>query len=561
MKLRLLSLFLFFMVTAGHGQNVAELIQQFSEDKYALYRKYPVQESKAYYTRFNLFYEGYRNVLKNLPYESLTAEAKVDYVLLQNQIEKEAYFHSLDEQKFDEVSSVLKFATPLYAFVEQRATGKTVNSPQTAQDFEDMTKAIAKAKETFAKAPFNSWQKADKAKLVVKSLQSALHESFDFYKGYDPQFTWWTVKPFHKLDSSLTAYASFLKDNYQNTSVKDDGSGIIGKPIGKSALLKSLELEFIPYSPEELIAIAQQQFAWCDAEMLKASQEMGFGNDWKAALEKVKGSYVAPGEQPAMVFGLATEAIRFLETNDLVTIPPLAKETWRMGMMSPAAQKINPFFLGGEEILISYPTNTMEHGEKLMSMRGNNPHFSRATVQHELIPGHHLQQYMQSRYKPYRSAFYTPFWTEGWALYWEMNLWDKGFAKSPEDRIGMLFWRMHRCARIIFSLSYHLEKMTPQQCIDFLVSRVGHEYANAEAEVRRSFTAGYDPLYQVSYMIGGLQLYALRKELVASGKMKEKDFHDRILKENGIPIEFVRAILIGEKLSPGYKSRWKFAQP
>ena len=51
----------------------------------------------------------------------------------------------------------------------------------------------------------------------------------------------------------------------------------------------------------------------------------------------------------------------------------------------------------------------------------------------------------------------------------------------------MLFWRMHRCARIIFSLSFHLGKMTPQECIDFLVDKVGHERDNATAEVRRSF--------------------------------------------------------------------------
>jgi uncharacterized protein (DUF885 family) len=165
---------------------------------------------------------------------------------------------------------------------------------------------------------------------------------------------------------------------------------------------------------------------------------------------------------------------------------------------------------------------------------------------------------MQSRHKTYRYIFDTPFWIEGWALYWELNLWDKGFAKSPEDRIGMLFWRMHRCARIIFSLSYHLEKMTPQQCIDFLVDRVGHEYANAEAEVRRSFTGGYGPLYQIAYMIGGLQLYELQKELVGPGKLTEKQFHDSVLKENCIPIEILRAILKQEDLSEDYKTSWKF---
>ena len=54
-------------------------------------------------------------------------------------------------------------------------------------------------------------------------------------------------------------------------------------------------------------------------------------------------------------------------------------------------------------------------------------------------------------------------------------------------RAGALFWRMHRCARIIFSLGFHLEKMTPKECIDLLVDRIGHERDNATAEVRRSF--------------------------------------------------------------------------
>lgn len=62
-----------------------------------------------------------------------------------------------------------------------------------------------------------------------------------------------------------------------------------------------------------------------------------------------------------------------------------------------------------------------------------------------------------------------------------------------------------------FSLNYHLGKWTPQQCIDFLVDRVGFERANAEAEVRRSFTANYGPLYQLAYMTGAFQFYALKR--------------------------------------------------
>ena len=92
----------------------------------------------------------------------------------------------------------------------------------------------------------------------------------------------------------------------------------------------------------------------------------------------------------------------------------------------------------------------------MMSMRGNNIHFARATVHHELIPGHHLQGFMSARNKPYRGIFGTPFWTEGNALYWELLLLGLELREDAREPVGMLFWRMHRCARIIFSLSFHL---------------------------------------------------------------------------------------------------------
>jgi uncharacterized protein (DUF885 family) len=201
----------------------------------------------------------------------------------------------------------------------------------------------------------------------------------------------------------------------------------------------------------------------------------------------------------------------------------------------------------------------MDHEDKLMSMRGNNRHFARATVHHELIPGHHLQGFMTQRYSPWRRAFATSFWGEGWALYWEMLLWDLDFPQTPENKVGMLFWRMHRAARIIFSLGFHLGTMTPQECIDFLVDRVGHERANATAEVRRSFNGNYGPLYQVAYMIGGLQFRALHKELVGSGRMTNRQFHDAILQNGRIPVEMVRVVLTKQKITSEYRAQWRFA--
>jgi hypothetical protein len=50
----------------------------------------------------------------------------------------------------------------------------------------------------------------------------------------------------------------------------------------------------------------------------------------------------------------------------------------------------------------------------------------------------------------------------------------------------------------------------------------------------------------------------LKKELVDSGKMTEKQFHDTILQNNTMPVEIVKSILYGEELKKDAQSHWKF---
>lgn len=118
----------------------------------------------------------------------------------------------------------------------------------------------------------------------------------------------------------------------------------------------------------------------------------------------------------------------------------------------------------------------------------------------------------------------------------------------------MLFWRRHRAARILFSLSFHLGKMTPEQAVDLLVTRVGHERENAAAEVRRSFSGDYGPLYQAAYLLGGLQFRELHRELVESGKMTDRQFHDAILMGGTMPVPYVRSRLTGQAVD----ANWRF---
>jgi uncharacterized protein (DUF885 family) len=563
---------------ASHiGQTTSEMrepLERYAADRASLLRSFGFEErgrrdapgrqsaeidSPEAMERLRQFYQGWLENLGKLGFDAMSQDGKVDYLLLKNRLAYELRGLETRKKNLAETDPLIPIRMIAIGLAQARRRVTEIKPAELARTLDEMRRAVEAIDRQVAagRSPVSNKMVANRAAGEVDVLRETLADWFIYYNGYDPMFTWWCRGPYGKLDKALEDYAATIRGNVVGVQ-EGDSETIVGDPIGREALMSGLAYEMIPYTPEELIEIAKKEFAWCDAEMLKASRELGFGDDWHAALEHVKTLHVEPGRQAYLIKQLAEEAVKFLDDHDLITVPKLAREDWGIVMMTPERQLVNPFFTGGDDISVSFPTDTMEFEARMMSMRGNNNHFAHATVFHELIPGHHFQGFMGARYNQHRAIFRTPFWGEGWALYWEMLLYQKNFDATPEDRVGALFWRSHRCARIIFSLSFHLGQMTPQQCIDYLVERVGHERENAEAEVRRSFATSYSPLYQCAYMLGGLQIMALHGELVDSGRMSDRDFHDRIIRMNSIPNEMVRALLTNTPLTRDYQSNWRF---
>ena len=418
-----------------------------------------------------------------------------------------------------------------------------LDSPAAARKVADLTDAVKQVREHLPKPGGKqvSAAVALRTAATVHELQEVLKRWYAFYDGYQPDFAWWLKKPYDDAAKQLDDYAKYLREEVAQVKGKDEDP-LVGEPIGAEALAAGIRREWLPYTADELIAIGEREFACCEREMKKAANEMKLGDDWKAALARVKADYVPPGRQDELVARIAREATDFVKRRDLVTVPRLCEESWGLTMISPETLKTIPYAAyNGRQMMVAYANGEMKQDDKLMVMRGNNRHFMRLVIPHELIPGHHLQLYYASR-GPER-PFSTPFYVEGWALYWELRLWDLGWAQTPEDRIGMLFWRMTRSARVILTLKYHLGRMTPEEMVAFLIDRVGHEKLGARGEVRRFIQA--EPLYQVGYLIGGRQILALHDEMTGPGKLSERQFHDAVLSQGAMPIELLRAALTG----------------
>jgi hypothetical protein len=586
---------------------LVSVIERYSADLQSVNRRYDASDSPDQRTRMRNFYASWRQRLTEIPFDKLKQEGKVDYVLLDNRLKYQLALLDRADKERGEVAELVPFADKLLLLQDRRRDLVPNDPVASARALAAITKQVDSLRLKIegsgrgSATPSISKTVANRAAEDVDQVRGIVGGWYRYYDGYDPLFTWWVKEPYTALDAAMTNYARAIRTRLVglpaagqqvaaaagaagggrgNAAGGGAGAGggrggaggatgggtgaaaptpIIGDPIGESGLAADLAHEMIPYTPQELMAIAEKEYAFSLSEAKKAAREMGLGDDWKAAMEKVKNTYVEPGKQPELIRELARQAEEFFDKHDWITIPALAKEDWGMEMLSPERQRTSPFFLGGANILVSYPTAEMSDEDKLMSLRGNNPHFSHATVFHELNPGHHLQQFMMARYNQHRRIFSTPFWNEGQSLYWEMFLWDHDFHVTPEDRMGALFWRMHRSARIIFSMKFHLGQMTPEQAIQFLVDTVAFERANADAEVRRSFNGTYPPVYQAGYMLGGLQLRALHAQLVDKGKMTERQFHDAVIQGGPMPIAMVRARLANIPLTRDGAAPWRFA--
>src|SRR5690606_26166139 len=139
-----------------------------------------------------------------------------------------------------------------------------------------------------------------RAASAVGALRRTLETTIGAYIDHKPGFEWWLASPREEAVKALRDYENHLRRDIAGIK-GDDDAPLVGDPIGREALLADLRAEMIVYTPEELIAIAERELAWRQEEMARAAGEMGFGDDWRAALDEVKTHAVDPGQQDLYV--------------------------------------------------------------------------------------------------------------------------------------------------------------------------------------------------------------------------------------------------------------------
>ncbi|MGO4213223.1 DUF885 family protein, partial [Terriglobus sp. YAF25] len=289
------------------------MIQQFSADRRALEAAYVISFSASRLDRMEAFYQQKQKELAAVDFKTLAEDEKLDYLLLQNQLRGELYELGLQREKATAMRPLLPFAGTIEDLEDKHRRMVRPDAEKTAATLMAMVRAIENAKHALDPAKSEGKPKfdavvANRAVAATEQLKKVLHNWYGQYSGYDPGFTWWVEQPYRDADKALEEYEAFLREKLVGIAA-DDKKTIIGDPVGHEALMRELSADLIPYTPEELTAIAQTEYDWCMKEMLRASHEMGYGDDWHAAVEKVKTMHVPPGDQPELIRKLVVEGI------------------------------------------------------------------------------------------------------------------------------------------------------------------------------------------------------------------------------------------------------------
>ena len=298
---------------------------------------------------------------------------------------------------------------------------------------------------------------------------------------------------------------------------------------------------------DAIFAIGEEQLATNKAARVAAAREIDPNVDEATVVDRIKNDHPATFEEALETYReVMIRSRTHLIEHRIVTVPDderidvIATPEYLRNVIPFAAYFAPPKFDSKPKgIYIVTPSV----GDDPNAMREHNRSSISNTSIHEAYPGHHLQLAVAHRHPSLsRLQAEAPEFVEGWGMYSEQMMREQGFDDAPNFRLAMYTDAIWRACRIVLDVRMHRGELTVDEATDFLVAQTSFEVANARAEVNR-YT--YTPTYQLSYLLGKVQLLQLRSDEQArlGRRFDLRAFHDTLFQNGSLPISFHRRLL------------------
>jgi uncharacterized protein (DUF885 family) len=356
----------------------------------------------------------------------------------------------------------------------------------------------------------------------------------------------------HHMDRWVAHLEAFLPTAH--------GSWQLGE-AGYTAILR--ERETLADDARSLRERGRAELARLDVEMRRVAWAARDSEDYVAVLRHDDEHH--PPTEPAMLEAYAAATARaraFLVETGLVTLPDgetcavVPSPVFQRPVLGVASYIAPPAFsdrLRGHFFVPFAPDGTPE--AEIQARLANNSYGSIPTTSvHEAYPGHHWHLVMRkSNPSDVRRVYSTPYFSEGWALYAERVMRERGFFEEPIHVLHHLNATLFRAARIVVDTSLHLGEMTFDEAVAFMIDRAAMPEPVARAEVGRYC---WWPTQASSYLTGCLEILSIRQRYLAARGYGDadpaevpievlRDFHDAIASSGALPLGLAARAVLG----------------
>jgi uncharacterized protein (DUF885 family) len=304
--------------------------------------------------------------------------------------------------------------------------------------------------------------------------------------------------------------------------------------------------------PEQVLAEAEAALKDVREQMTKLAAPESV----RAALDKIAQQHTTPAAYMDQAKMDLEEATNFVREKHLVTLGSgknlqvIPTPEFMRGIYAVAGFNAAPALepqLGAFYWVTPIPPD-MPKARVESKLREYNRYGMMEITIHEAMPGHYVQFEFANALEPktrrvLRSIFGNGPYVEGWALYTQQMMSDEGFMNnSRELRFSMMKQLLRSIANAILDIRLQSMGMTEQQALDLMINDTFQEKEEATAKFQRAQLSSCQlPMYFIGWRgwLDTREQYKMRK----GSAFQLQQFHDAALKESAVPLPALGSLL------------------
>lgn len=544
-----------------------KLLDRYYEDRLKLYpleatvagdHRYddqlPNNITEAYRAQVKGFYTSYLEQLHQYDRNSLSAEEKTSYDVLEWECEI-----NLANLAFpSELLPVNQFES-LHLYIGQYAGGTSAQPFNTPKDYDNWLKRLDVFIQWADTAIVNMHKGMAQGYVLPKALiVKLIPQIADFAKENVQEHLFYS--PIKNMPADFSA-----DDKQRLTKAYEDMIGGKIVPVFKK-MHEFLEREYLPagrataginsvpdgrafydtqiktytttdMTADQVFELGLSEVRRLSAEMEKVKRQVGFKGDLKAFFNYVRNNKaLMPYSKPEQVLA------HFEAIHDKMKpqLQKLFNHTPKTGFEIRRTEAFREASASAE--YVQGTTDGSRPGifyVPIPDASKYNIYDSEDLFLHEAIPGHHYQVSLQQendQLPRFRRTLWYSAYGEGWALYAESLGQELGLYTDPYQYFGMLSAEMHRAIRLVVDAGMHAEGWSREKAIQYSLDHEAESEASIVSEIERYMAW---PGQALSYKIGQLKIRELRHkaEQALGDRFDIRAFHDQVLAPGCVPLK------------------------